>query len=65
MPPPRAKKRNLAQRRPAETTSAGAAAGLVLGYALGINDPAILVALGVVVGAVPAAVTFVVTTFRQ
>lgn len=43
---------------------AGAVA-LLLAHALGVTDPDVYLALGVVVGFVPAAVTWIVTLARQ
>lgn len=51
--------------RPAETAGVGAAVALLVGHLLGITDAATLTALGVVVGAVPAAVTWVVVRARR
>lgn len=50
---------------PAETTSlAGAAAILLAHFFAGLNDPTTLVALTVVVGAIPGAVTWAVSLVR-
>lgn len=52
--------------RPAESAGGLAAAVAVLiVYALGIDDPGVFAALTVVVGAVPAAVTFAVNLVRR
>lgn len=51
--------------RPAETGAgvAGAVAFLVL-YGLGVEEPAVLLSTTVVVGFVPAAITWLVVKFR-
>jgi hypothetical protein len=46
--------------RPAETAGLAGAVGLLIGKLAGIDDPTTLTALGIVVAAVPAAVTFAV-----
>lgn len=46
--------------RPAETAGGAGSLALLVGYALGVQDPAVLTAVGAVVGLVPAAVTLVV-----
>lgn len=51
-------------KRPAETGGIAAAIGLLVAYALGLNDPTVVVALGVVIGFVPAAITWIVVTVR-
>jgi hypothetical protein len=50
-----------AKRRPAETAGLAGAVGVLAGHLLGIDDPTVLAALAVVVGAIPAAVTWAVT----
>ena len=55
----------VVKNRPAETGGVAAAAGLLLGRLLGITDPDTLVAIGVVVGFVPAAITWLVTLLRH
>lgn len=61
-----AKKQSLPSRRPAETTSlvAGAVAFLVCRVAK-IDDPTTLGAVTIVVGAIPAGVTWLVETVRR
>lgn len=50
---------------PAETTTlAGAVAILLAHFFAGLNDPTILVALTVVLGAVPTAITWLVNLVR-
>jgi hypothetical protein len=63
---PRGRISSVLANRPAETTSgvAGAVAALVA-YFTHITDPAIVAALVVVVGFVPAAVTWLVTLLRR
>lgn len=58
-------KNNLVTRRPAEsfTSVAGALAFLIV-YFLGIADPAVYLALGIVLSFVPAAATWVVELWR-
>jgi hypothetical protein len=41
------------------------AATLLLAYALGVTDPTTYMALGVIVGFVPAAVTWIVVMVRK
>lgn len=52
-------------RRPAEAGGVAGAVGLLVGYLAGIDDPAVIVALGVVVGFVPAAITWLRATMRK
>ena len=56
---------NIVQRRPAETGGVAGAVGLLIGYIAGINDAGILVAIGVVVGFVPTAITWTVNLIRN
>ncbi len=56
--------KQIVQKRPAETTGAAGSVALLLGRALGIKDPDTLVAIGAVVGILPAAITWLVTTIR-
>ena len=51
--------------RPAETAGGGAAAGIVAAYFLGVHDPSVVAALGVVAGLVPALVTGLVELVRR
>jgi hypothetical protein len=51
---------NLIQRRPAETVTAAGGAALVIGYFLGIDDPAVILGLAAVVAAIPVAITWLV-----
>jgi type II secretory pathway component PulF len=41
------------------------AATLLIAYALGVTDPAVFMALGVIVGFVPAAITWAVVNLRK
>ncbi len=52
------------QTRPAETGGLAAAVAALLVYALGVDDQAVVVPLIIVVGAVPAAITFLVELVR-
>ncbi len=56
--------RKLAQR-PAESAGLASAVVVLIGAALGIDDPAIFAALVVVVGAAPSLVTYGVELFRK
>lgn len=49
--------------RPAETGAIAAAIALLVGKLLGVDDPDTLTALGIVVGFVPAAITWCVERF--
>lgn len=51
--------------RPAETGAVAGAIALLIGYFAGIDDAAVLTAMGVVIGFMPAAITWLVTTFRK
>lgn len=51
-------------RRPAETGSLAGAAAILVGRLVGIDDPNTLVALTVILGFVPAAITWLVTLRR-
>lgn len=54
------KNRSLVADRPAESAGVAAALGLLLARLLGVNDVDTIVAIGIVVGALPAAVTYTV-----
>lgn len=58
-------RKNLAQRRPAELGGAGGAIALLIGRALGIDDPDTLVAMATLVGLLPAGITWVVELTRK
>lgn len=51
--------------RPAETGGVAAALALLVARLIGIDDADAIVALGVVVGFVPAAITWLVVTIRS
>jgi cell division protein FtsW (lipid II flippase) len=51
--------------RPAETAAVAGAIALLIGYVAGIDDRTILTAIGVVIGFIPAAITWLVVTFRK
>lgn len=51
--------------RPAEYGGAAGAVAVLIGHILGINDAGTLAALAMVVGFIPAAITWVVATFRR
>lgn len=55
---------SLPERRPAETGGVAGAATLLLVRAFGVTDPDVIVALGVLVGVVPAGITWLVVTVR-
>lgn len=55
----------LVAARPAESAGIAGAAGLLLARVLGVSDPDTIVAIGAVIGFVPAAVTWLVTTIRS
>ena len=56
---------NLVQTRPAETGGVASSVALLVAYLLGVTDPGVIVALGVVVGFIPAAITWVVNLRRK
>jgi hypothetical protein len=51
--------------RPAETGGIGVAIAVLVAHLLGVTDATVITALAVVAGAIPAAITFVVATFRK
>lgn len=53
------------KRRPAESTGIAGAAALLAARLLGVSDPDVIVALAVVLGALPAGVTAVVVWTRR
>lgn len=61
---PARKTSKLVAARPAETGGIAGSIGLLVGRAAGIKDPDTLVAIGVVLGFVPAAITWLVTLIR-
>jgi hypothetical protein len=56
---------NLPEQRPAELGGAAGSVAILLAWALGVDDAGIIAAIGVVVGFVPAAITWTVTTVRR
>lgn len=58
-------KKNKIQQRPAETGGVAAAAVLLIGKLLGVDDPTTLTALGIVVGFIPASITFIVAKVKE
>lgn len=58
-------KKSKVAERPAETGGVAAATALLIGKLLGIDDPNTLVALGIVVGFIPAGITYVVEKVKE
>lgn len=56
---------SLPSRRPAETFTVVAALALLIGRLLGIDDPDVITALSVVLGFLPTAITWIVSTVRS
>jgi hypothetical protein len=56
---------NLPGQRPAETAAIAASIALLICKAAGVNDPDTLTAMAVVIGFIPAAVTWIVVTLRK
>lgn len=54
----------LASKRPAEVSGLAGAVVLLIAWLAGVTDPALIVALGVVVGSIPAMVTWSVVLLR-
>ena len=53
------------RKRPAESAGLASAVAVLIVTALGLDDPQVFAALVVVVGAVPAVVTYGVELFRK
>jgi len=53
------------KHRPAEAAGLAGAVVVLLAYFLGLDEPSVIVALTLVVGAIPAAVTWLVGLFRK
>jgi hypothetical protein len=53
------------KQRPAETGAFAGAMAVLICYFLGVDDPAVLAALTVVVGALPGLITWIVTMVRN
>ncbi len=60
----RSKSETLVRTRPAETGGVASAMALLIAYACGVKDTGVIIALGVVVGFVPAAITWTVEVVR-
>ena len=56
---------SLPARRPAESAAVGGAVALIIGYFLGVDNPGVLTAIGVVIGALPGIVTWLVELARN
>jgi len=56
---------NLPTRRPAETTAVAASLALLIANILGVDNPETLTALAVVIGFIPAIVTWIVEMRRK
>ncbi len=50
--------------RPAEISGVAGALAYLIAYLFGVDDPGVLVSLGIVIGFIPAAVTFAVELAR-
>jgi hypothetical protein len=53
------------QRRPAETAGAAGAVSLLVAHLLGVTDATTITSLAVVLGFVPAGVTWLVTLIKR
>lgn len=51
--------------RPAESGGIAGAFALLICHLFGVDDPDVLVAIGLVIGFIPAAITWLVVTIRQ
>jgi hypothetical protein len=56
---------NIVKRRPAETAGIASALAVLVAKLLGVDDSDVIVALAVVIGFIPAAITFVVELTRR
>jgi uncharacterized YccA/Bax inhibitor family protein len=56
---------NVVKTRPAETGALAAALVVLIAYFSGLDDPAVIAALTVVVGALPGLITWIVTMVRS
>lgn len=56
---------NRARQRPAELSGVAGALAILVAYLFGVDDPEVIVALAIVLGFVPAAVTWVVVLVRE
>jgi hypothetical protein len=59
-----AKPKQLVTTRPAETGGAAAAVAVLIAYFAGLDDPGMLAALTIVVGALPGIITWFVVLIR-
>lgn len=59
------RRKNLVERRPAETGAVTIALATVGAYALGVRDEGVILAAAVVLGAVPSAITWLVELRRS
>jgi hypothetical protein len=58
-------KKKVVKSRPAETTALAAAIVVLIAYFLGIDDPGVMAALTIVVGAIPGVVTSIVEMTKK
>jgi hypothetical protein len=63
-PAKRVKRPAIIKRRPAESVGLAGAVALLIARALGVDEPDVIVGLGVVVASLPAVVTWLVVTIR-
>jgi len=57
--------KRLVESRPAETGAFAGALAVLICYIAGVDDPGILAALTVVVGALPGIITYIVVLIRK
>lgn len=57
--------RSTVAARPAETGGLAAALAVLIAYFAGLDDPAVIAALVIVVGALPAVITWCVVKYRE
>jgi hypothetical protein len=57
--------KRLTSERPAESGGVASAVALLIAYVSGVNDAGVIVSIGVVIGFVPAAITWAVETYRR
>lgn len=63
--PIRMKGKALIENRPAETGGFASGVAVLICYIAGVNDPGVLAALAVVVGALPGVITTIVVRIRS
>jgi hypothetical protein len=56
--------KDLVTTRPAETGAFAGAVAVLIAYFVGLDDPGLIAALTVVVGALPGVITWIVVTAR-